>query len=145
MNHHLIAQVALSSLCVVQAVATVAIDFNRTHATNPLWPGHARFHLVWQSSTIVFLTGLELVLVWIHGPCAPQRFYLSALLAALSPLGFLSALLSRRLFGGTLSDANGIRPARVTLLGAVRVIDLNLVAVVAALLSLLAMVSVYRS
>jgi hypothetical protein len=121
-----LAEVALTFLCVVQAIATVAIDLNRTHATNPLWPGHARFHLVWQSSTVVLLSVVGLFLIWHRGPCEAQRFYLAALLAALSPLGFLTAFISRRLFAGTLSDPNGIRPARLWLLGSLRTIDVNL-------------------
>ncbi len=144
MNRHLLAQVALSFLSVVQAFATAAIDFNRTHATNPAWTGHARFHVVWQSSTVIFLSILGLVLIWHRGPLEAQRFYLSALLAALSPLGFLTAFISRNLFGGTLSDPNGIRPLHVSLFGKLRAIDLNLTAVVAALLSLLAMVWIFR-
>ena len=120
----------------VQAIATVVIDFNRTHAKNPLWTGHARFHVVWQSSTVVFLSLVELMLIWLRGSYDDQRFYLAALLAALSPLGFLTAFLGRRLFGGTLSDPNGIPPVRVTCFGSVRSLDLNLVAVLAALVSL---------
>ena len=143
MNHHLIAQAALSFLCLLQAIATVAIDLNRTHATNPLWTGHARFHLVWQGCTVVFLSALELFLLWHRGPYEAQRFDLCALLAALSPLGFLSALASRQLFGGTLSDPNGIRPAHVRVFGSVLAIDMNLAAVAAALLGLLAMIWIY--
>ena len=145
MNHYLFARAALSFVSVVQAVATVAIDFNRTHATNPLWTGHARFHLVWQSSTVVLLSGVGLLLVWHQGPFPLERFYLSALLAALSPLGFLTAFVSRTIYRGTLSDPNGIRQGHVRIFGSVRAIDLNLVAVVAALLSILAMLWIVRS
>ena len=145
MNHHLTAQVALSLLWLGQAFATVTIDFNQTHATNPLWTGHARFHLVWQGGTVVLLAIVGLVLLWHPGPCEAQRFYLAALLAALSPLGFLAAFATRKLFGGTLADPNGISPARIKLLGSTRVVDLNVVAVFAALLSLFAMVWIYRS
>jgi hypothetical protein len=145
LNHLLLARVALSSLCTIQAIATVGIDFNRTHATNPLWIGHARFHLVWQGSTVVFLSALELVLVWSSGPDATLGFYLAALLAALSPMGFLTAFVSRKLFGGTLSDPNGIPAARLHLFGAVRSIDMNLAAVLGALVSLSAILAVYRS
>jgi hypothetical protein len=140
----LLAKVGLTLLSVVQAIATVAIDFNRTHATNPLWPGHARFHLVWQSSTVVLLSMVGLVLIWYRSPYEAQRFYLAALLAALSPLGFLTAFISRRLFAGTLSDPNGIRPVRLWLLGSLRTIDVNLAAVTGALLSLLALIAIFN-
>jgi hypothetical protein len=117
LDHLLLARVALSCLCGIQAIATVAIDFNRTHATNPLWTGHARFHLVWQSATIVFL----------------------------SPLGFLTAYVSRRRYAGTLSDPNGIPSARVRLFGDVRAIDMNLAAVIVAILALIAILAIYRA
>jgi hypothetical protein len=145
MDHLLLARGSLSFLCVIQAIATTAIDFNRTHATNPLWTGHARFHVVWQSCTIVLLSGLELVLVWSSGPDADRRFYLATLLAAASPLGFLSAFASRKLFKGTLSDPNGIPPAHLKIFGSTRDIDLNLVAVIVALISLSAIIAIYRS
>jgi hypothetical protein len=144
LNHLFLAHISLSCVCVVQALATVAIDFNRTHATNPLWTGHARFHVVWQSSVVLFLSGLELFLVWWPGPYADSSFYLAALLGALSPMGFLTAFAIRKLFGGTLSDPNGIPPARLNLFGSVRSIDMNLAAVIAALVSLAAIIAIYR-
>ena len=128
-----------------RSTATVAIDFNRSHATNPLWPGHARFHLVWQSSTVVLLSLVGVVLIWHRGPDEAERFYLAVLLAALSPLGFLTAFSSRRLFAGTLSDPNGIRPAHLRLFGSSRTFDVNLAAVVGALASLLTMIWIFKS
>jgi hypothetical protein len=145
LNHRLFAEVALTFISVVQPVATIAIDFNRTHDTNPRWPGHARFHVVWQGSTVVLLSILGILLIWHRGPHEAQRFYVAALLAALSPLGFLTACTSRELFGATLSDSNGIHPLRVRFLGSVRRIDLNLAAVIAALLSLLLALLIFRS
>ena len=140
----LLARLALSFLCVVQGVGMFTIDFNRTHATNPLWTGHARIHLVWQSSTTGLLQLLGLVLIWASGSDGEAGFYLAAVLAALSPLGFLTALLSRRFFAGTLSDPNGIHPVRLKVFGTDRLIDLNLCAVVAALLSLWVILTIYR-
>ena len=144
MDHVLFARLSLSGLCGMQALATVMIDINRTHATNPLWTGHARFHVVWQSSTVVFLSAVELLLIWLM-PRSDSRFYLAALLAALSPMGFLAAWVSRRLFAGTLSDPNGIPPARLRIFGADRYVDLNLTAVIAALVSLLLILALYRA
>ncbi len=141
--HVLVAQIALSFLCAAQGVATLAIDFNRTHATNPLWPGHARFHVVWQSIGVALLSALELVLIWRHGPLQRDDFYLAAALSAVSPAAFMLAWMGRKLFGGTLSDRNGIPPLRATLFGARRSIDLNLAAVVAALLTLPVLLAIY--
>jgi hypothetical protein len=143
LNHVLLAQVALSFLCTVQGLATLAIDFNRTHATNPSWPGHARFHLVWQSISIALLSILEIVLIWWQGPYQRENFYLAFILAAVSPLGFIIAWMGRRIFGGTLSDPNGIPPVRLMLFGRQFSIDLNFAAVVAALISLLVILGIY--
>jgi hypothetical protein len=145
LNHPFFARFALSVLCAVQGISTVVIDFNRTHATNPSWPGHARFHVVWQSIAVFLLSAVELLLLWIPTPFATQCFYLASLLAAISPLGFLAAFASRKVYGGTLSDPNGIPPVHLKLFGTVRAIDLNLAAVLAALVSLLAFIAIFRS
>ena len=143
LNHQLVARISLSFLCPLQGLATLVIDLNRTHATNPAWTGHARFHVVWQSTSIALLSVLELALNWWQGPYQKDGFYLALLLTAISPLGFMIAFVSRRMFGGALSDPNGIRPVRLTLFGAPRSIDLNFAAIVAALLSLGVILAIY--
>jgi len=42
-------------------------DSNNTHATNPSWTGHARYHIVWQVSSYVYVALLMLCLIWIAG------------------------------------------------------------------------------
>ncbi len=140
MNHLLTARVLLSIFCVSQGLAKVAIDSNKTHATNPDWPGHARFHLVWQTCTDSLLAVIELYLLWMPAAISRNRIYVVALLAAVSPAGFLIAWITRRWFAGTLSDPNGIQPLRVTLFGHTRPIDMNLIAVLLAILVLAALV-----
>jgi hypothetical protein len=128
------ARLLLALFCLIQGLATMAIDLNRTHATNPLWTGHARFHLVWQVSGTAIMAALEVLLILWPGPAYEERFYLAALLAVVPLLAFLMALLFRQLYAGSLQDPNGIPQARLRLLGRVRRIDMNLFAVIAGLL-----------
>jgi hypothetical protein len=138
-----IARGLLAVLCCLQGLATLAIDLNRTHATNPEWPGHARFHLVWQSATIAWLALLEIVLILAAGPYQAQRFYLAAVLAGIPMLGFFASLIGRSMYQGALSDANGIRPATITVRGSRLRIDLNLAAEIGGVLALAAIVALY--
>lgn len=133
MDHRLVSRVLLSLLCGVQGIATIVIDLNRTHATNPTWARHARFHVVWQTLTMALLAVLEVVLIW-GNMLGPERgFYLALLLTTLSPVAFLLSWAARKLFDGALSDPGGIPPLRLILFRRVRLIDLNMVAVIVAL------------
>jgi hypothetical protein len=143
LSHVLVAKISLSLLCALQGLATLVIDFNRTHATNPAWTGHARFHVVWQSFSVALLSVLELALIWSRGPYQKDAFYLAMLLTAVSPVGFLISFAGRKIFGGTLSDPNGIPPVRLTIFGADLSVDLNFAAIIAAILSLGVILTIY--
>lgn len=143
MNHSHLARVLLSLLCGTQGLATLAIDLNRTHATNPSWTGHARFHVVWQSANMALLAVVELMVLWLRWPFRNEAFYLVLLLTAVSPFGFVIAVVCRKIFGGNLSDPNGIPPLPLTLFGEKRLIDLNCVAVTAAFVSIIAILKLY--
>ena len=60
-----ISKVLLSLICIGFGTITPLIDFNESHATNPLWTGHARFHLVWQVNAMIFTAVLSILLLWI--------------------------------------------------------------------------------
>lgn len=105
------------------AVVPLAADLNATHARNPLWTGHARYHVVWQSMSYMAIGAVALVLLWAPGPLTDREaLYLAAALAGCVYFGFFAALASRRLYGGRLHDRNGHRPARIV----GRAIDQNL-------------------
>jgi hypothetical protein len=144
LTHFTLARDALALLCGLQGAATLAIDLNRTHATNPLWTGHARFHVVWQTCNTALLAALELGLLFLHGPYLVLRFYLAAALAAVPMVGFLLALASRKLYRGSLWDPNGIPPAQIALFDRRWSIDLNTVVVVAGLIYLAALLELSR-
>jgi hypothetical protein len=144
MTHLAVARVSLALLCALQGLATLAIDMSRTHATNPRWPAHARFHVVWQTANTALLALLELALILSRGPYEKQRFYLAMVLTSVPMLGFFAALISRATYGGALSDPNGIPPARLKVMGRVLLVDLNLAAVVVGMLALVAIGLIYR-
>ena len=145
MDRAQVARVALSTLCALQGLATVAIHCNRTHATNPSWTGHARYHVVWQSASVALMSVVELSLVWSRGPWEREAFYLASVLAAMSPLGFMAAFVSRRMYGGSLFDPNGVPPLRVRFRGKVRSVDMNFFVVTTALFALAAIDTIYVS
>jgi hypothetical protein len=139
-----IARDLLAALCLLQGLATVAIDLNRTHATNPDWTGHARFHLVWQTAAFAGLALLEVPLVLVAGPLHEERFYLASILAGVPMFGFFAAFISRRIYKGTLSDPNGMPLLKIKVRGSILCIDLNLVAEIGGVLTLAAILALYR-
>lgn len=144
MDPQALARDLLAVFCILQGLATIALDLNRTHAAHPQWLGHARFHVVWQTGTVVALAAVECGLLLSHGPGEDQRFYLAALLAALPMFGFFAALSTRSIYSGTLSDPGGIPSLRLTLSGRQFRIDMNLVAEIAGVITVLALVALYR-
>jgi hypothetical protein len=141
MTHALMARWMLAIICGAQGFGALAVDLNRTHATNPQWPRHARFHLVWQAISYALLSLLETALILAPGPFREQRFYLAAILASIPMLSCLAAFAWRKSYGGTLSDPNGIQPLRVMVFGSQFHIDLNLAVEIVALLMLLAILA----
>jgi hypothetical protein len=144
MDLHWIARMLLGTFCIVQGLATIVLDMNRTHAAHPQWLGHARFHVVWQTGTTAALSILEVALLWFPGELEAERFYLVALLACMPMIGFFVALVMRHLYGGTLSDPGGISPVRFTLLDRQIQLDMNLVAEVAGMISLTIIIWLYH-
>src|SRR4051794_36667064 len=109
-DSHLLARTLLTVATVGYSLLTIRADFNRTHATNPQWTPHARFHVVWQISSYAAIGLIALGLIWIKGRLQLERLYLAAALAAAIYGAFFVALLARPLFGGSLYDQNGYRP-----------------------------------
>jgi hypothetical protein len=86
------------------------VDTNRTHATNPSWTGHARYHVVWQVSSYAYIGLLALVLVWTAGTSVGP-LWIATLLAAGAYGGFWTAYVMRPAYDGRLvDDVNGVPP-----------------------------------
>ena len=64
----LVGKVLLTFAVLGIGVVPVRADLNHTHATNPLWTAHARYHVVWQVLSYVGLAIVALGVLW--GPAA---------------------------------------------------------------------------
>ena len=107
---NLLARVLLTLVTLGYGLATVLADFNKTHATNPKWTPHARFHVVWQISSYVGFGLLAFALIWWPGPLAVERLYLVALMGAIVYAAFFVAVFTMPVYGGGAYDDNGYLP-----------------------------------
>ncbi|MEW9835199.1 hypothetical protein [Mesorhizobium marinum] len=114
---HLIARILLSIATLGYGLVTVKADFNATHATNPRWTPHARFHVVWQVLSYAGVGLISLGLIWIGGPMQTERLYLAGLLGIAMYGGFFAALFARPVYGGLLYDENGYLPFKAPIGG----------------------------
>jgi hypothetical protein len=107
-----LARILLTLTVLGYAVATIKADFNKTHATNPKWTPHARFHVVWQILSYSGIGLVALYLIWTEGARPLEHLYLAAALSAAIYGAFFAAMVARPLFGGALYDDNGYLPFR---------------------------------
>ena len=121
---NLLARILLTLATIGYGVITVKADFNRTHATNPLWTPHARFHVVWQITSYVGFGLIAFALIWAPGPYRVERLYLAAGFAAVVYGAFFIALATMSTYGGRTYDENGYRPFTLNI-GRPRLMDLN--------------------
>ena len=95
---HLLAQILLTVATVGYGILTLKADFNATHATNPLWTPHARFHVVWQITSYCGFGLIALALIWSAGPLEVERLYLAAAFALIVYGSFFVAVFTRPLY-----------------------------------------------
>lgn len=109
---HLLSRSLLTLAAIGYGFLTIKADFNRTHATNPKWTPHARFHVVWQVTSYTGIAIIALCLIWLNGPLPTQRLLLAGALGVVIYGAFFVAMFARKLFGGALFDQNGYPPFR---------------------------------
>ena len=122
-----ISKILLSLICIGFGTITPLIDFNESHATNPLWTGHARFHLVWQVNAMILSSFLSLYLIWFAGDSF--SLVLVFCIIYLWVIAFVLTMVSMPLYDGELNDINGVPPIKNTFLGKSIEIDRNVQAI----------------
>jgi len=100
--------ITVATIC--YGLSPFVIDMNRTHLLHPRWTGHARFHLLWASVSQLGIAGLALWLVWSSSPVTPHHLRLAAIIGLCMTSGFWVAAISRKSYGGTFYDPDGIPP-----------------------------------
>jgi hypothetical protein len=103
------AQIVLTLVTLGYSLVPARADLNPTHATNPLWTGHARYHVVCQVGSYVGVALVALFLIWVPGPFTLARLLLAACLAGAAYGGFFVAMASMPRYAGRLADENGCR------------------------------------
>jgi hypothetical protein len=101
------ARILLTLAALGFSVIPIVADLNKTHAANPLWTPHARFHVVWQVLSYSGIALVALYVIWASGPMQFERLYLAAALGVAVYAGFFGAVFGRPLYGGGLFDTNG--------------------------------------
>ena len=124
-DSNIFARIVLTIVTAGYALAPLIADLNTTHATNPLWTPHARFHVVWQVLSYSGFGLIALGLIWIPGPYAIARLYLVGCFATAVLLAFFVTFATMRIFGGAHYDVNGYLPNPVPILGHVVKFDAN--------------------
>jgi hypothetical protein len=109
-DSNLVARILLTIATLGYGLVPIKADFNATHATNPQWTPHARFHVVWHVLSYAGVGLVALGLIWLRGPMEVERLYLAGLLAVAMYGGVFVALVCRPVDGGRLYDDNGYLP-----------------------------------
>ena len=124
-DHNLLARILLTLMTAGYGLLTIKADFNRTHATNPLWTPHARFHVVWQILSYVGFGLIAFALIWVPGQLYVERLYLVCAFGLVVYGAFFVAFLAMPVYGGKAYDENGYPPFAVRVFGRKLELDVN--------------------
>ena len=122
----LAAKLLLTFVTLGYSLIPAIFDLNASHAANPIWSPHARFHVVWQVVSYVCLAIIALSLIWMPAPGETGRLWLAAALATAAYGGFFIAVFTVALYGGANYDVNGVLPYRPPLIGSRVAFEVNI-------------------
>lgn len=107
---HLSGKILLTLATAMYTFVPSIADLNKTHATNPLWVSHARFHVVWQTMIMLGIGLLSIYLLWFSEIGSVFSIDLAFILGLIVLGSFVINVGAKKLYAGTLSDPNGVPP-----------------------------------
>src|SRR6185312_4623587 len=107
---HLSGKILLTLATAMYTFVPPIVDLNKTHATNPLWVSHARFHVVWQTMIMLGIGLLSIYLLWFSEIDGVFSVDLAFILGLIVLGSFVINVGAKKLYTGTLSDPNGVPP-----------------------------------
>ena len=125
-----IGKILLSFVAFGLSFMPLLVDFNESHATNPLWTGHARFHLVWQVTALTSTGLIVILLLWVFP--SYSNIIISTILLYMWLICFFIAWLAMPLYDGKPNDVNGVPPVNMNFFGKKYEIDRNLQGILSA-------------
>src|ERR1700677_4667005 len=106
-----LARILLTLTVLGYGLGTIKADFNKTHATNPAWTAHARFHVVWQILSYSGVGLIALYLIWFSGAGAESLYVATAFSFAIYGAFFI-AVFARPIYQGAFSDQTVYQPSQ---------------------------------
>lgn len=108
----------LSVVFVLMIVATAVADLGFMHASNEVWPPHARLHAVWNVLHVLGTHSVALGLLWVGARAGSiQRVRAAALVSLAFVASFFGAALLAPLFGASVHPDLPLHERPPTLLG----------------------------
>ncbi|MEM9938747.1 MAG: DUF6640 family protein [Pseudomonadota bacterium] len=97
-------KILISVVTLIYGIVPAIADINETHLLNPEWSPHARVHGAW----FLFFGGsmamMSLFFLWVK-----DWIYIPCFVGLMFASGFWVAVLLAPLYGGSLTDPNGIQ------------------------------------
>jgi len=121
----LTAKILLTIATLGYSAIPYAFDFDQTHVKNPDWDSHARFHVVWQVTSYIYVAILALFLIWTAGTEA-WPLWIAFFLGAAGYGGFWTAVWTRGVYKtNLLSRVNPVPDFKWNVLGKQFATDAN--------------------